>query len=308
MIPTAPNFVVFAGTSHPELSKEVAKNLKVKLGKISIQRFPDQEIFLEVLEDVSNKDVYVIQSLAFAPNEYLMELLIMVDALKRASARRITAVIPYYGYCRQDRQDKPQVPITAKLVADLLQKAGVACIIAADLHAGQVQGFFDIPVINLQCMPLLAKVFRKFETDKLVVVTPDVGSIKLGRDYANHLNVGFAVVNKQRLKAGEVEALQVIGDVKGKDVLLADDMCSTGETLTSAAKACREKGAKRIWASMTHGLFVGEALPLINQSCIEALITTNTVPFKGLAEKTTKNVHVASAAPLFARAILNLAT
>jgi ribose-phosphate pyrophosphokinase len=227
--------------------------------------------------------------------------------MKRASARRITAIIPYFGYCRQDRQDKPNVPITAKLVADLLERTGAARIVTADLHAGQIQGFFDIPVVNLHCMPLLLGEINKLKLNDLIVVTPDVGSIKLGRDFALQLKADLAVINKQRLKADQVQDLQLIGDVKGRDVLLADDMCSTGATLASAAKACQEKGAKRILACIMHGLFVGDAYKLIAQSPIEALITTNTVPFKGPVDKTLKNFHVISSAPLFAQAIRAIA-
>lgn len=307
MAAKTPNLLIFAGSAHPELAKEVANELGVRLGKIKLDRFPDHELSVEILDDVRDQDVFVLQPTALEPNDYLMELLIIVDALKRALARRITAVIPYYGYCRQDRQDKPNVPITAKLVGDLLQKAGVACVISADLHAGQIQGFFDIPVVNLHCMPLLLEEVKKLKPKNLTVVTPDVGSIKLGREFALQLKAELAVINKLRLKADQVEDLQLIGDVNGKDVLLADDMCSTGATMASAAKACREKGAKRILACVTHGLFVGDAYQLISQSPIEALITTNTVPFKGPADRTLKNFRVVSAAPLFAQAIRTVA-
>lgn len=297
------NVLIFAGSAHPVLAKEIASELDAHLGKIKIDRFPDHEISIEILEDVRDKDIFIIQPTALEPNDYLMELLITIDACKRASARRITPVIPYFGYCRQDRHDKRNVPISAKLVADLLQKAGASCVVSADLHAGQIQGFFDIPVVNLHCMPLFLDEIRKLKPENLIIVTPDVGSIKLGRDFAYQLNADLAVINKMRLKADQVEDLQLIGDVAGKDVLLADDMCSTGATLASAAKACQEKGAKRILACVMHGLFVGKAFQLISQSPIEALITTNTVPFKGPAEKTLKNFRVVSAAPIFAQAI-----
>lgn len=307
MASKANNFSLFAGSSHPKLAKTIAEKLGVSLGKVEINRFPDHEISLQIQEEVGDKDVYVIQSLALEPNDYLVELLIMVDALKRAGARRITAVIPYFGYCRQDRQDKLHVPITAKLVADLLQTAGIHRVVTADLHAGQLQGFFDVPVVHLHCMPLLVGALRKFKTRDLIIVTPDVGSIKLGRDYADQLNVGLAVVNKQRLKTHKVDVVEIMGNVKGKDVLLADDICSTGATLTSAAKACREKGAKRILGCVTHGLFVGDSLKQFNQSDIEALITTDTVPFKRPEGVTTKDIHVVSSAPLFSQAIKKLA-
>lgn len=306
MASKAHNVLIFAGSSHPEFAKEIVAELGVRLGKVKIERFPDNEVSIEILEEVRDKDIFVVQSTALEPNHYLMELLIMIDALKRASARSITAVIPYFGYCRQDRQDKPNVPITAKLVADLLQKAGATSIVTADLHAEQIQGFFDIPVVNLHSMSLLIGEIRKLKPKNLIVVTPDVGSIKLGREVALQLKADLAVINKLRLKADQVQDLQLIGDVKGKDVLLADDMCSTGATLASAAKACREKGAKRVLACVMHGLFVGDAYQLINQSPIEALITTNTVPFMGSAKQPMKNFHVVSAAPLFAEAMKKL--
>lgn len=303
MTPKLSSLLMFAGSSHPELTKEIANELGTRLGKIKIDRFPDHEISVEILEEIRDKNVFVVQPIVIEPNDYLMELLIITDALRRASVRRITAVIPYFGYCRQDRQDKLGVPITAKLVADLLERAGVACIVTADLHAEQIQGFFDIPVINLHCMPLLLGEIRKLKPKNLIVVTPDVGSIKLGRDFAIQLKADLAVINKQRLKPDQVQDLQIIGDVDGKDVLLADDMCSTGATLASAAKACREKGAKRIFACVMHGLFVGDAYELIDKSPIEALITTNTVPFKGPVGKTRIDFRVVSAGPLFAQAI-----
>jgi ribose-phosphate pyrophosphokinase len=307
MASKTPNALLLAGSSHSELAKKIASASGVRLGKIKIERFQDHEISIELLEEVRDKDVFVLQSVALEPNHYLMELLIILDALKRASARRITAVMPYFGYCRQDRQDKPTVPITAKLVADLLQMAGAANIVTADLHAGQIQGFFDIPVVNLHCLPLLLGEIKKLKPKDLVVVTPDVGSIKLGRDFALQLKADLAVINKLRLNGDQVQDLQLIGDVDGKDVLLADDMCATGATLASAAKACREKGAKRILACVTHGLFVGKAYQKIRQSPIEALITTDTVPFKEPADGTVKNFHVISAAPLFAQAIQAIA-
>jgi ribose-phosphate pyrophosphokinase len=299
----APDIKLFSGSSHTKLAKDIGQILGVELGDITLKRFPDNEIAIEILDDVRDKEVYVVQSIALEPNEYLMELLIIADALKRASARKITAVIPYLGYSRQDRQDKPNVPITAKLVADLLQKAGIDAVITADLHAEQIEGFFDIPVENLHCMPLLVEEISKLKPKDLIVVTQDVGSIKLVSGFASQLHVGMAIINKQRLADQKVQTLQIMGDVKGKDVLLADDMCSTGATLASAAKACQEKGAKRILACVTHGLFVGNAYEEIGQSPIEALITTDTVPFEGPVGKITNYFHVISSAPIFAEAI-----
>lgn len=295
---------LFSGSSHPELAKEVANCLTCQLGKVSIERFPDGEIFLQIQENVRGRDVFVFQTVALDPNNFLMELLIMIDALKRASARSITAVIPYFGYCRQDRKDRPRVPITAKLVANLLMNAGATRILTMDLHAGQVQGFFDIPVDNLFGRPVLAEAFNKLSRgdNDLVVVTPDIGSVKLAEAFARQLSAGFAIIDKLRISATEVDAVALIGDVKGKDVLLADDMCSTGGTLASAAKACQEKGAKRIFAAVTHGILVDDALKKIEESPIEALLISNTVP---VAEKVRNapKVRIVSIAPLLAQAI-----
>lgn len=271
--------LLFAGTSHPALAQDVAKCLGISLGKLDLGHFPDGEIALRIEESVRGSEVYVLQSLVREPNNYLMELLIIVDALKRASAKSIIPVIPYYSYCRQDRKDKPREPITAKLVADLMTVAGASHVLAIDLHAGQVEGFFDIPVDHLHAVPLLAQAFKnQVRSEKCVVVAPDVGSIKKARAYARELKTDLAVIDKRRVSATEVETLTLIGDVKGKDVLLADDMCTTGSTLVSAAKACREKGADRIFAAVTHGLFVGEAVERLEHSPIELLFTSNTIP------------------------------
>lgn len=295
---------LFSGSSHPELAKEVAECLNCQLGKLSIERFPDGEISLQIEENVRGRDVFVFQTVALDPNNLLMELLILIDALKRASAKSIAAVIPYFGYCRQDRKDKPRVPITAKLVANLLVNAGATRVLTMDLHAGQIQGFFDIPVDNIVGGFILGEAFKKLsrEDNEVIVVAPDIGSIKLAKAYARRLNASFAIVDKSRVSATKVDATAVIGDVKGKDVLLADDMCSTGSTLASAAKACREKGAKRIFAAVTHGLLVGEAPEKIEKSPIEALLISNSVPAVERASRCSK-IHIISIAPLLAQAI-----
>jgi ribose-phosphate pyrophosphokinase len=228
--------------------------------------------------------------------------LIMIDALKRASAKSIAVIMPYFGYCRQDRKDRPRVPITAKLVANLLVNAGATRILTMDLHAGQVQGFFDIPVDNLFARPILAEEAKELAKDKYIVVAPDIGSVKLARAYAIHLGCDFAVVDKHRLSPQEVASVMVIGDVKGKDVLLADDMCTTAGTLVSAAKACQEKGANRIFAAVTHGLFVGEALEKIEESPIELFYVSNTVPSSEAIAKSRK-IKVVSVASLFSQAV-----
>lgn len=295
-------FTLFAGTSHPVLAREVADNLGVSLGKLKIETFPDGEISVQILENVRGRDAFVLQSIALDPNNYLMELLIIVDALRRSSVRSITAIIPYFGYSRQDRKDKPRVPITAKLVANLLVNAGVTRVVTMDLHAGQIQGFFDIPVDNLYGRLCLAAAFKKFASAALVVVAPDIGSVKLARTYANNLSADLAIVDKQRYNAETVEAVNLIGDVRGKCVLLADDMCSTAGTLVSAAKACQEKGALKIYAAVTHGLCVGRALEKIEASPIEALFMSNTIQDGGRLAKAAK-IKTISVANLFGQAI-----
>lgn len=298
--------LLISGSSHPLLASEIARGLHTTLGQVDLRRFPDGEVSLQIKESVRGRDVFVIQTIALDPNDYLMELLIMIDALKRASALSITPVIPYYGYARQDRKDKPRVPITAKLVADLLESAGATHILTMDLHAGQVQGFFNVPVDHIHGMPPLAQAIKETGAKNLVVVAPDIGSVKMARTYASELNAGFAVIDKQRLSSTEVVA-SVIGDVKGKDVLLADDMCSTGGTLVSAAKACREKGAQRIFAAATHGLLVGDSVERIEESLIEALFISNTIPFTERLAGSTK-IRTVSVSSLFAHAIRCLVT
>ncbi|MBP9841579.1 MAG: ribose-phosphate pyrophosphokinase [Simkaniaceae bacterium] len=289
--------VVFSGTSHKDFAAEVASCLKVDLGKIDIHQFPDGEIGVQIIENVRGRDVFVIQSIARHPNFYLMELLIIVDALKRASAGSITAVIPYYGYCRQDRKDKGRVPITAKLVADMLQVAGVDRLLTMDLHAGQVQGFFDIPVDNLDARSLFIERIREM-IPGCIVVAPDVGSIRIADLMARDLGTEFAIVDKRRISVGQVKVAALIGSVKGKDVVLIDDMYSTGATLKAASLACKEAGAKRIVAVVTHGLLLTD--PFEN-SAIEKLLVTNTVPPKDQLERS--KVEVVSAASLFGKAI-----
>ncbi len=298
---------IFSGTSHPQLAKEIADELNVPLGNLSIEQFPDGEIAVQILESVRGLDVFIVQSIALDPNRYLIELLIIIDALKRASAKNIIPVIPYFGYCRQDRKDRPRVPITAKLVANLLEQAGATQVLTMDLHAGQIQGFFDIPVDNLYARRILVDACKKNllnETGgKTVVVTPDIGSVKLARSYANSIpGATFAVIDKQRLSPTEVETVTVIGNVEGKNVLLADDLCSTAGTLVSAAKACQEKGALKIFAAVTHGLFVGDAVSKIQESPITTILAGNTIPVTERLNGFSKLREV-SVAPLFAKAI-----
>lgn len=294
--------LLFAGSSHPTLAHEIAQHLQVSLGQVSLSRFPDGEIEVQILENVRGRDVFVLQSVALDPNFYLMELLILIDALKRASAKSVVVVIPYFGYCRQDRKDKPRVPITAKLVANLLVEAGATRILAVDLHAGQLQGFFDIPVDHLHGRVPLLKCFQEKHISECVVVAPDIGSVKIARAFAHSLQADFAVVSKQRSSAIEISDVTLIGDVKGKNVLLADDMCSTGSTLASAAKACQEKGAKRIFAAITHGLCVEGAAERLEGCPLETLWITNTIPYTDRLAKTCK-IETVSLASLLAHAM-----
>lgn len=287
---------LFSGTSHPKLASEVAKELNLPLGKVRLERFPDGEISLELLESVRGEEVFILQTLALDGDRFLMELLTLVDALKRASAKSISALLPYYGYSRQDRKDRPRVPITAKLVADMLTQAGVTRVMTIDLHAGQIQGFFNIPVDDLSAVQLLVQAIKEDDLSNVVVVAPDIGSLKLARRYAREMGCDLVVIDKERKGAFEVEVISMIGEVKGKEVLLADDMCTTGNTLVSAAYACQEKGAKRIFASVTHGIFASDALEKIEKSPIERLYVSNTIPFKG--ERSKSKIRKISIAPL----------
>jgi len=286
--------MIFAGSSHADLAQEVAQNMGTSLGRVQIETFPDGEIGLQILENVRGKDVFVIQSPARHPNHYLMELLIFVDALKRASARSIVAVIPYFAYARQDRKDKGRVPITAKLVADLLEKAGVTRVLTMDLHTEQIQGFFNIPVDNLYARPLFVKMIRELKLKNPIVVSPDIGSNKMVRKFAEDLKLDLAIVDKRRIDGRHCEVNALIGDVKGKEVLLVDDICSTGGTLATAARVCKEEGAKTVFAVVTHALIMSEA----KFEGIDQFFITNSVPPNG-----SLKAQVTSIAPLIAEAI-----
>lgn len=295
---TESSFLLFAGRSHQELSGNIAKNLGVDLGKIQIETFPDGEIGVQIHENVRGRDVFVLQTIAHRPNSYLLELLIIIDALKRSSARSITAVIPYFGYARQDRKDKGRVPITAKLVADLIEKAGAHHVLTMDLHADQVQGFFDIPVDNLYARPVLVDEVMKMGLSNYIVVAPDVGSIKIARSFSSLLKVDLAIVDKRRVNAGVVEANALIGDVKGKNILLVDDMCSTGGTLKIASGVCKHYGALNIYAAVTHGLMQNFAF----EGCaIEKMLISDTIALSSNVRR--DKVQVVSVASLFSKAI-----
>ncbi|MCC6127655.1 MAG: ribose-phosphate pyrophosphokinase [Chlamydiae bacterium] len=286
-------FVLIAGSSRGGLAQKVAQRLQKELGKISIETFPDGEIGVQILENVRGRDVFVLQSLACHPNRYLMELLIIADALKRASARSIIAVLPYYAYARQDRRDKGRVPITARLVADLLEKVGVSRVLTMDLHTEQIQGFFNIPVDNLYVRPLFVEALRKLNLGEFVVVSPDVGGSKMARRFAEDLKADLAIVDKRRVSAEKVEAGALIGEVRGKNVLLVDDICSTGSTLELAARVCRHEGARKVYAAVTHNLQA-----VRKPEGIDEMFVSDSIPLEGNVE-----LQVVSIADLFSLAI-----
>lgn len=269
--------ILFTGSSNPDLANEVAQLLNIPLGKLDRRLFPDKEIHIQLLEPVQKRHVFVMQSFFDDPNIHLMEMLIIIDALKRGGAETITAVIPYYGYARQDRIDKPGVPVTAKLIADILTQAGAGRVITLDLHSEQIEGFFDIPVDHLLSSSLIIDYCINLRLENAVVVAPDKGGIKLATAYSRKLGLPIALIDKERVDPFHVKMLLFVGDVAGKTVLLPDDMCTTGNTMVNAANACIELGAKRIIAIAGHGLFVGKALEIIETSPIELLIVTNSV-------------------------------
>lgn len=271
---------LFSGTAHPALAREITDYLKTELSDVAVTHFPDGESFVKINENIRGRDIFIVQPTCPPTNENIMELLIMVDAARRASAERITAVIPFFGYARQDRKDQPRVPITAKLVANLLTAAGVSRVLTMDLHAGQIQGFFDIPVDHLYAKPVLIKYLReKNLSGNWVVVSPDVGGMKMAHSYSKALGCPLAIVAKNRVSATEVEAMEVIGEVKDCHVLMVDDISETAGTLTSAARLLRKQGAKRIFAGVSHAVLNEQGHQRINDSEIEELISTNSTPF-----------------------------
>ncbi|MBP7792004.1 MAG: ribose-phosphate pyrophosphokinase [Candidatus Goldbacteria bacterium] len=293
--------ILFSGNSNIDLSKKIAKEIGIKLGDAIVDKFPEGEISVKINDNVRGKDVFVIQSTCPPVNDNLMELLIMIDALRRASAKRITAVIPFFGYARQDRKDQPRVPITAKLVANLLTQAGADRILTMDLHAGQIQGFFDIPVDHLLAAPVFIDYFKNKKIKNLVVATADIGGIKLAWYFAEKLNTPLVVVDKKRRGPEAVEAMHLIGDVKGKNILIPDDMLATGGTLAQAAKFVKSQGALKIYACMTHGLFSGNAIQKIQDAPIEEIVVTDTIPQYDRSQ--IKKIKVLSVGWLFGEAI-----
>lgn len=273
---------IFSGSANRELAQRICDYIGEPLAAATISSFPDGETYVRIEENIRGRDVFIIQPTSPPTNEHLMELLIMVDAARRASAARITAVIPFFGYARQDRKDQPRVPITAKLVANLLHAAGVNRVLTMDLHAQQVQGFFDIPVDHLYSMPVLIKYVRTRLTGKTIVVSPDVGGLKMASAYSQALGTSLAIVAKQRKSATHTEVLYVIGDVEGCDVLLVDDLTETAGTLTSAAEVLKKQGAEKIYAGVSHAVLVDVAIQRLQNSQIEELITTNSTPVRSV--------------------------
>lgn len=292
---------IFTGNSNPRLTKEIVKYLKMPLGKSLVTAFSEGEISVKIEENVRGKDVFIVQSTCPPPNRNLMELLILIDALRRASAKRITAVLPFFGYARQDRKDQPRVPITAKLVANLLTTAGADRILTVDLHAGQIQGFFDIPMDHLYAITTFVDYFSKLKIRNLVVVSPDVGGIKMARAYSKRLHAPLAIVDKRRVSGEDTEAMNILGEVKGRNAIIIDDIVATAGSLVEAAGALKKAGAKDIYAAISHPVLSGPAIKRIETSHIKRLFVTNTIPIDG-ARKHAK-IKALSIAPLLAEAI-----
>lgn len=295
------NLKVFTGNANPELAEEIANHLGIPLGKSLVDRFSDGEIQVKIGESVRGTDVYVVQPTSNPANDHLMELLIMIDAFKRASALSITAVIPYYGYARQDRKIRARDPITAKLIADLISAAGSNRVLTMDLHAGQIQGYFNFPVDHLLGVPIFAEYYKKKNLDNLVVVSPDMGGVTRARELADRLNAPMAIIDKRRPEPNVAEIMNIIGKVQGKTVVMTDDIIDTGGTITQGAQALFERGAKEIYVCCTHPVLSGPAIKRISESPIKELVVTNTIPLRD--ECKIDKIKVLSVAPLFADAI-----
>lgn len=302
MITHGKNIKIFAGNACPKLAKEIAEELGVEVGSSEVSKFSNGEISVKINETVRGADVFVVQTVAEPVNDTLMELLIMMDAFKRASAGRITAVIPHYAYARQDRKTKPREPITAKLVADLIDVAGADRVLTMDLHAPQIQGFFNVPVDNLVGMPILASYFiNNYKTEEFIVVSPDLGSVTRSRNFAKKLDVPLAIIDKRRPKANVCEVMNIIGDIKDKKVIMIDDMVDTAGTICNAANALIERGAKEVYACATHGVLSGPAVERIQNSQLKEMVLLNTICIP--EEKKIDKIKILSVAPFFAEAI-----
>ena len=295
---------VFAGTANTELAKEICQHLGCGLGACSTTRFADGEIYFQILENVRGADVFVVQPTCPPVNDNLVELMLMIDAFRRSSARRITAVLPYFGYARQDRKDKPRVPISAKVVSDVLALSSDR-LLTMDLHAAQIQGFFNIPVDHLFAAPVLVDFFQKLELPDLTLVSPDPGGVERARAFAKRLGGELAIIDKRRPAANVAEVMNVVGDVRGRSTLIVDDMVDTAGTLVNSVEALRDAGAREVYAGCTHGVLSGPAVDRIQKSSLEELIVTNTIPLHPAAQECGK-VHVLSVAKLLAQAIVSI--
>lgn len=294
---------VFSGNAHPALAEEICGHLQCDLGKASTDRFSDGEFNFQIGENVRGADVFIVQPTCPPTDRHLMELLIMMDTFVRASAERVTAVIPYFGYARSDKKDRPRVPIAAKLVANLIVKAGAQRILTVDLHASQIQGFFDVPVDHLYAAPIVVDYFRANPIENLIVVAPDTGGAERARAYAKRLNAGLALCDKRRERANEADVMNIVGDVRGKNCLIVDDMCDTGGTICKVAQALHDAGAKDVFAVFTHAVLSGKAIENIDGSHLKKVIVTNTIP---LGERHSDKIEVLSVAKLLASAIRSI--
>ena len=295
--------VIFGGTASTELATKICDYLKIKRGRATVSRFPDGETLVKIDDDVRGKDCFLVQSTSPPVNDNLIELLIFIDCLRRASAQRITAVIPYYGYARQDRKSEGRTPITAKLVANVVAKAGADRVLAMNLHADQIQGFFDIPVDHLTAAPVLAKHFLGRNLHDAVLVSPDVGNIKFGSDFAARMGQELAVVHKRRLSGDSTVAVNIIGDVKGKKVMMFDDMIATGGTVCETARLVRERGAKAVFVAATHPVFSGPAIDRLSGAELDEIVVTDTIPVAPAVRARLKNLTILSVADLVGEAI-----
>jgi ribose-phosphate pyrophosphokinase len=297
---------IFSGSAHPELTREIAEFLGLPVGQAKLRRFPDSEVSFQIDENIRGTDVFVVQPTSPPVDQHIMELLVMIDAFRRSSAARITAVIPYYGYARQDRKDKPRVPISAKLVANILSAAGTNRVLTMDLHKAQIQGFFDIPVDHLFAAPVIIDHLARQPFPKLTIVSPDAGGAERARAYAKRLDADLAIIDKRRSpEDGHAEVMNVIGDVQGRTCIIQDDIVDTAGTMANASQALMANGAERVWACAVHGLFSGPAIQRIEQSAIEKFIVTNTIPVVGEKAKCKKIVTL-SVARLLGQAIRSI--
>jgi ribose-phosphate pyrophosphokinase len=296
---------IFTGNANRPLAEEICNSLKLQLGHSSVSRSSDGEVYFQILENVRGKDVFVIQPTCSPVDTTLVELLLMIDAFKRASARRITAVLPYFGYARQDRKDKPRVPISAKLVADVLSTAGASRALTMDLHVPQIQGFFDIPVDHLFAAPVMIEHFQKLNLSDLTVVSPDAGGTERARAYAKKLSANLAIIDKRREEANVAEVVNIVGEVHGRNALIVDDIIDTAGTLVKSAEAIMKKGAQNVFACCTHPVLSGRAVQRINESCLEQVVVTNSIPLSSQGAQ-SKKIQVLSVAELLGKAIKSI--